>query len=140
MITNFKTFLESNKDDFLDIFKIKNVDVLDFNKDFMFYRTLDIEQTQELLKIWSDIKLPIKHDNLLTLYFNKGFIFYFYITRDKKDTLFFETLVLDDAYVLESVMNGEGKHVKFIPENILNLVKQYFDTFEWEKENSESYN
>jgi hypothetical protein len=119
----FKMF-ESIDEDYLDISKLKNIDLLEYGEGYKFYRAVDTEQIQELLKIWPDIKVPLKFPQLLLMYIQRGYTFYFYVTRSKKEFLFFE---VDDHNDLKVIHNSEYKCPKIteVPEQVLSIIKTY---------------
>jgi len=124
MIKKFKKYLESKDLEQLDLSKLKNVDVMENGPGYIFYRALDVEQSQEILKIWPDIKLPLKHSDLLEKYFELGYFFFFYVTRNKTDFLFFEC---DHNNVLKVVHDFNYKNVKFdtLPDDVKKIALQF---------------
>lgn len=124
MLQRFKSFLESNNLTPLDLSKLKNIDMMCTGPGYIFYKAMDVEQVQEILKIWPDIKCPLSDTDLMKEYFEFGYIFYFYVTRHKLDFLFFEC---DAESVLKVVYDVKYDYIKFedIPEHIKAIVKPF---------------
>lgn len=123
---NLKTFEEhSMSDDYLDTsyFTAKNVDILDIGPGYRFYRANDVREAQEILKVWPDIKLPLKHTNLLELYFKQGRVFLFFVTKNK-NVFFFA-----DVYAgrLGAIHNEkyETIFIEDVPEPAKSLFLEY---------------
>ena len=124
MLKSFKLYLEHKDAEPLNISDLKNVDVLDIGPGYIFYRAMNVEQAQEILKIWPDLKLPLQHENLLQQYFNQGYIFFFYITKNKTDFLFFEC---DGDDVLKVVHDAKYTAIDYesVPQHVQKIVEQY---------------